>query len=334
MNFRLCLPLFLCLSWGNVSAQSDPPKPLEDKAFEQYDLHKSPDFPGGQAALTRYLETALQYPSQARGNSVEGTVVLQFLVGKDSSIRDIKVLRDIGSGCGKEAIRMVSAMPKWIPGEVSGMPVNAWFTLPIRFKLGSKTPEPTPTNPYPGKLSQTEIWTYVSKSFKATCLFEAEPTPETAFKPKTALGSQLLTNLEETFQTKFSEADKKSFKSLGKLADFCFQSQFAPVFYGKTNLKGRDIKLSSNRANFDMNADGLGTIGSLKVPEGVKVTLYSKKKFKGKKLIIEAPAPFEIPDMSAIPTNDLYLKNQAPDVNWGLNTQSIKVELPKEIAGK
>lgn len=62
-------------------------------------------------------------------------MVLGFVVGKDGSINDISIMKDIGGGCGKEALRVVKNMPRWIPGEANGHAVKVRFTLPVRFKL-------------------------------------------------------------------------------------------------------------------------------------------------------------------------------------------------------
>lgn len=86
-----------------------------------------------------FIYTNIHYPSVARENGVEGNVVVQFVVNTDGSVTDYKVIRDIGGGCGEEAVRVVSLMntlsEKWIPGKQRGCPVRVMFTLPIRFKL-------------------------------------------------------------------------------------------------------------------------------------------------------------------------------------------------------
>ncbi|MBC8173775.1 MAG: energy transducer TonB, partial [Chitinophagales bacterium] len=68
-------------------------------------------------------------------NGIEGTVYVQFVVEKDGSITDVKVVRGIGGGCNEEAMAKVKAMPKWTPGKQQGKPVRVSFTLPVKFKL-------------------------------------------------------------------------------------------------------------------------------------------------------------------------------------------------------
>jgi periplasmic protein TonB len=89
-------------------------------------VEKSPSFPGGEAELFSYLNKNIKYPVLA---------VISFVVNKKGDIEDLKVLKDVGGGCTKEAMRVVNAMPRWIAGEQQGNPVKVRFTLPIRFQL-------------------------------------------------------------------------------------------------------------------------------------------------------------------------------------------------------
>lgn len=112
-----------------------PPAPKEEKTYEMFDIQKPPSFPGGEAELLKYLAQNIKYPPLARENNIQGVVALTFVIGKDGSVKDVNVVKDIGGGCGKEAVRVVQTMPKWIPGEANGNPVKVRFTLPVRFKL-------------------------------------------------------------------------------------------------------------------------------------------------------------------------------------------------------
>ena len=98
-------------------------------------VEKYPEYPGGEAALYEYLNKSIQYPEMARDNGITGTVVIKFVVEKDGSITKASILREIGGGCGKEALRVVNAMPKWKPGQQSGKAVRTAFTLPVQFQL-------------------------------------------------------------------------------------------------------------------------------------------------------------------------------------------------------
>ena len=94
-----------------------------------------PEFPGGRAAMEAYVSKNLRYPDAALSQKVTGTVHVSFVVTKTGDISDIQVVQGIHSLCDAEAIRVVKAMPKWIPGKQNGQNVNVKFTLPIAFRL-------------------------------------------------------------------------------------------------------------------------------------------------------------------------------------------------------
>ncbi|KAB1063395.1 energy transducer TonB [Salibacter halophilus] len=94
-----------------------------------------PQFPGGEEELFKYLGKSIQYPPMAKDAGVSGVVYVTFVVNEDGSISDVEVLRGIGAGCDKEAIRVVENMPKWKPGKQRGKSVKVQFNLPIRFTL-------------------------------------------------------------------------------------------------------------------------------------------------------------------------------------------------------
>ena len=94
-----------------------------------------PTFPGGLSALYKYLAENIHYPYNALENNIKGRVYVSFIVEKDGSISTIKMIHDIGGSCGAEVVRLVRAMPKWIPAKQDGQPVRAVFTLPVSFDL-------------------------------------------------------------------------------------------------------------------------------------------------------------------------------------------------------
>jgi len=118
-----------------------PPVPVQkDEESEEageifYVVESMPSFPGGEAALYEYLARSLEYPNQAKEAGIQGRVFLTFVVERDGSITDVKVLRGIGGGCDEEAIRVVKNMPGWTPGKQRGLPVRVQFNLPIKFTL-------------------------------------------------------------------------------------------------------------------------------------------------------------------------------------------------------
>jgi len=113
----------------------EPVRPKEEETYDIFSLNKPPTFPGGERELLKFLSENIKYPALARENNLQGNVALSFVIAKDGTVTDVQVLKDIGGGCGKEAIRVVSSMPKWSPGEASGYPVKVRYTLPVRFQL-------------------------------------------------------------------------------------------------------------------------------------------------------------------------------------------------------
>lgn len=96
---------------------------------------KTPEFPGGTKALSKYLRRNLNYPKEARRMGIEGKVFVEFIVDTDGSIVDVKVVKGIGAGCDEEAVRVLKSSPKWIPGEVRNESVKVKMSIPIVFKL-------------------------------------------------------------------------------------------------------------------------------------------------------------------------------------------------------
>jgi len=113
--------------------------PEDDPVFTVVD--KMPQFPGGEEARIKYMSGNIKYPEAAKKAGVQGTVYVTFVIGKDGSINDVKVLRGIGSGCDEEAIRVIKGMPFWSPGEQRGQPVKVQFNMPIKFSLEAKKPK-------------------------------------------------------------------------------------------------------------------------------------------------------------------------------------------------
>jgi periplasmic protein TonB len=98
-------------------------------------VEQQPEFNGGYEAMMNFIRKNVKYPASARRMGVDGTVYVQFVVGKDGSITEVKSIRGISADCDKEAERVVKMMPPWKPGKQNGKPVNVRFVVPIRFKL-------------------------------------------------------------------------------------------------------------------------------------------------------------------------------------------------------
>lgn len=108
-------------------------KPEPEKVFTA--VEQMPQFPGGEGELMKYISSHIKYPPMAMENGVQGRVVVQFVVTKDGSVGQVKVMRGKDPDLDKEAVRVVKSLPKFIPGKMNGQAVNVWYTLPISFKL-------------------------------------------------------------------------------------------------------------------------------------------------------------------------------------------------------
>ena len=116
-----------------VIAQPEPPKEEETKVFDVVEV--MPSFPGGQAALFEWLSKNIKYPVVAEENGVQGRVIVTFVVERNGSITDVQVVKSVDPSLDKEAVRVVKAMPHWIPGKQNGQAVRVRFTLPVQFRL-------------------------------------------------------------------------------------------------------------------------------------------------------------------------------------------------------
>ena len=114
-------------------AEPEPVKEEETKVFDV--VEQMPSFPGGPSALMQYLSSNIKYPVVAEENGVQGRVVCTFVVERDGSITDVRVVKSVDPSLDKEAVRVVKSMPKWIPGKQNGSAVRVKYTVPVTFRL-------------------------------------------------------------------------------------------------------------------------------------------------------------------------------------------------------
>ncbi|RZL98067.1 MAG: TonB family protein, partial [Pedobacter sp.] len=110
-------------------------KPADVKVYDFVSLEKQPEFVGGMAKFYEYLKKTVKYPAEAQKNNVSGKVFVTFVVEKDGTLTDIKVIRKLGSGLDEEAIRVMKASPKWTPGRQDGKAVRVKYNIPLSFSL-------------------------------------------------------------------------------------------------------------------------------------------------------------------------------------------------------
>ena len=113
-----------------------PPAPKPEVSNKVFDVvEEMPSFPGGQGALMSFLNSNIKYPVVAQENGVQGRVIVGFVVERDGSITDVKVMRSVDPSLDREAQRVVKAMPRWKPGKQNGSAVRVKYTVPVVFRL-------------------------------------------------------------------------------------------------------------------------------------------------------------------------------------------------------
>ena len=115
----------------NVSLEEEE----SDDAAVFFIVEEMPEFPGGDAELRKYIAQSVKYPVIAQENGIQGRVYVQFVVGTDGGVTQVKVARGVDPNLDKEAIRVVQSMPKWKPGKQRGKAVKVSYTVPINFVL-------------------------------------------------------------------------------------------------------------------------------------------------------------------------------------------------------
>ncbi len=145
IGMLMILPLF-SITWLVQSCGPAPETAVEAEEVvtvtDEYEqeviftvVEEPPRFPGGESARQQFMKDNLEYPHEARQAGIQGTVFVSFVVEQDGSVSNVEVLRGVGGGLDEEAVRVVRAMPNWIPGRQRGEDVRVQFNMPIRFRL-------------------------------------------------------------------------------------------------------------------------------------------------------------------------------------------------------
>lgn len=148
MKSKLTFLLFICFFAIAAHAQNrdslktpfqddntEVPIIVEDSSSVFQIVETMPEFPGGQDKMYDFITKNLNYPKLAKENGIQGKVFVSFVVEKDGRISNVKCIKDIGSGCGEECVRIIKKMPNWKPGTQGGKFVRVQFNLPFIFKL-------------------------------------------------------------------------------------------------------------------------------------------------------------------------------------------------------
>ncbi|MBP5561421.1 MAG: energy transducer TonB [Muribaculaceae bacterium] len=100
-------------------------------------VEQMPEFPGGQAALLKFISNNIQYPQAAADNNVQGKVYVKFVVTSTGKVDKVQIARSVDKALDQEALRVCRMLPNFTPGRQNGQPVNVWYTLPVTFKLNN-----------------------------------------------------------------------------------------------------------------------------------------------------------------------------------------------------
>ena len=160
-----------------LTTEDNPVQIMEKDNDTVYNsVEKMPEFPGGEKGLMEYVSNNVKYPEEAKNKNIAGRVFVSFVVEKDGSINEVKVLRGIGGGCDEEAVRVIKSMPKWKPGKQNGKPVRVNFQMPFVFKLDESATSMNGlvNNLYTGKATGTKDG--VTYTMKMNMEFESNST--------------------------------------------------------------------------------------------------------------------------------------------------------------
>jgi len=132
------IALSACSEMTECAMETKPAPPAVTKVKEKIwscGVEQMPSFPGGQNALLEYLAANVRYPDDCEETSVQGRVIVSFVVERDGSITEAKVVKSVYPSLDEEALRVVKGMPKWIPGSLNGERIRTKYMIPITFRL-------------------------------------------------------------------------------------------------------------------------------------------------------------------------------------------------------
>ncbi len=213
LKYSLVLPLTIALILGSnaqnlMASAKEALNTIQSEAFsfskKAEDNEKAfttvetiPEFKGGIDALMNYIGNNLKYPADAIDKGIEGKVLIRFIVTKEGKVSNAEVLRGIDPSCDAEALRVVEAMPDWIPGKQKGENVNVYYTLPISYKLGHKKEDKSTVKFQPPQIKNDKAATKQSYT-------------QVEEMPKFPGGEQaLMSYLRENIKYPLEEASKK-----------------------------------------------------------------------------------------------------------------------------
>lgn len=136
MRYAMMVPVTAGILFASACVQQ-PAEQVQEAVQEVFkEAEQMPEYPGGFQALATELGASIEYPNTAKQDSIEGTVFVQFIVSENGKVSDVEVLKSVHSDLDAEALRVVSNLKDWTPGQNGGKPVRVQMVLPIKFVLG------------------------------------------------------------------------------------------------------------------------------------------------------------------------------------------------------
>jgi protein TonB len=126
---KITLIILMIVSFSNIFGQDN----MSENIYRN--VQQKPEFPGGEDALGHYIQRNLRYPSYAAENQIEGSVQVEIIINEDGTTQISKVIKGIKGGCDEEALRLLTKMPRWMPGKQNGNAVKTYYTISIPFKI-------------------------------------------------------------------------------------------------------------------------------------------------------------------------------------------------------
>lgn len=117
------------------TARPQLPEPQYIPVYESYDVDIKPSFPGGERGLVNFINQSKEYPFKAYKKGISGRVVCSFIVCPDGTLDDIQIVKGVEESLNREALRIISIMPRWHAGAIGNQPVYVRYFLPITFRL-------------------------------------------------------------------------------------------------------------------------------------------------------------------------------------------------------
>ncbi|MCU0443297.1 MAG: energy transducer TonB [Microscillaceae bacterium] len=192
MNFNFFKIFGFFLGLGTLTASGQTPS--QDSTQLELFFDKAPEPAMGRQAFYNFISRNLRYPAEARDANINGKVVIKFVVNTDSTLINFEVQKGIGGGCEEEAIRVIKAAGKWLPGEQNGRKVKTYMLLPINFAMYEDSPPP-PAD-----------WLVVIDDEVVGSIAKFDLSPEQFIDPKKIKTSQYM--LPQEAQAKYGETAK------------------------------------------------------------------------------------------------------------------------------